>query len=182
MGRAAAVYPRVGGGTSQQRRQGLRSIPAWAGEPYLDCQAVVAMVRVYPRVGGGTTGPNTIPNSSCGLSPRGRGNRRYGHRRSLAMQGLSPRGRGNPGCSHDRSTSRGSIPAWAGEPWGSYLRPPSMRVYPRVGGGTGHNVDDNTPGNGLSPRGRGNPLQTGRLPPRKWSIPAWAGEPDYRRR
>ena len=73
------VYPRVGGGTTYRasfmpnpdglsprgrgnradRRQPCtagRSIPAWAGEPYLAAVAVCA-AEVYPRVGGGTWDP-----------------------------------------------------------------------------------------------------------------------------
>ena len=112
-----AVYPRVGGGTnsssSQKNTHGglsprgrgnrpveellnqrLRSIPAWAGEPYTR-QIRGSSLAVYPRVGGGTEG-----------------GRRQGHK----DDGLSPRGRGNlEGCKLQIRLA-GSIPAWAGEP------------------------------------------------------------------
>ena len=90
------VYPRVGGGTRRPsvrtvrqrglsprgrgnppevctRRNELRSIPAWAGEP-LPCATSETADWVYPRVGGGTCVIcGAIPDAG-GLSPRGRGN------------------------------------------------------------------------------------------------------------
>ena len=51
--------------------------------------------EVYPRVGGGTTGP------ILGIG---------------GAVGLSPRGRGNPPAAAPFDWSKGSIPAWAGEP------------------------------------------------------------------
>ena len=90
------VYPRVGGGTDRDigrllrgsglsprgrgnpphgiaHRPHLRSIPAWAGEPFLSttCPGVSP---VYPRVGGGTSSTFGTNASQRGLSPRGRGN------------------------------------------------------------------------------------------------------------
>ena len=113
----SGVYPRVGGGTCSglaspasmgglsprgrgnrpwevRRRDSLGSIPAWAGEPTYTA-AGLYVDQVYPRVGGGTghLGPD------C---------RRH--------QGLSPRGRGNRIQRQEATHSRGSIPAWAGEP------------------------------------------------------------------
>ena len=99
------VYPRVGGGTISHSgfgrlpvglsprgrgnldehphvRRNIGSIPAWAGEPF--CGTVVVLhSAVYPRVGGGTTPAKPIPSSCQGLSPRGRGNRRYSYRHGL---------------------------------------------------------------------------------------------------
>ena len=51
----------------------IRSIPAWAGEPYSE-RAKKPESWVYPRVGGGT--PTKAIRAQCcqGLSPRGRGN------------------------------------------------------------------------------------------------------------
>ena len=112
-----SVYPRVGGGTpprhvlhrhfsglsprgrgNQESQRSnppcLRSIPAWAGEPYGPRWSQSDMT-VYPRVGGGTEGGATEAQVDAGLSPRGRGN----HER-----------RG------DARRYGGSIPAWAGEP------------------------------------------------------------------
>ena len=50
-------------------------------------------------------------------------------------------------------------------------------VYPRVGGETEQSLDARTPRQGLSPRGRGNPVLV--HPDRQTvrSIPAWAGKP-----
>ena len=153
----APVYPRVGGGTTiadmcpmdgsglSPRGRGnrsptsqvwpkVRSIPAWAGEPWCS-DAGMGIAKVYPRVGGGTI---------VQLAP------------TEVLRGLSPRGRGNPGCDYVDILKAGSIPAWAGEPsspsaslqWSLvYPRvggePPRLqsrgapiRVYPRVGGGT----------------------------------------------
>ncbi len=107
-------------------------------------------------MGGGTPRQLHLLVSAAGLSPRGRGNR-------LAIKRPAPRNR--------------SIPAWAGEPQASAELAGARRVYPRVGGGTRHGSP--LPGTrwGLSPRGRGNPHQIRHLPPRRGSIPAWAGEP-----
>ena len=112
--------------------------------------------EVYPRVGGGTGqgGPSGV--RARGLSPRGRGN--------LADEGVINLG-------------KRSIPAWAGEPQPRRPGTPSLRVYPRVGGGTGRWGRGGSPNAGLSPRGRGNRRgQAGGLSPFR-SIPAWAGEP-----
>ena len=132
-----AVYPRVGGGTLEMVEcllhvrglsprgrgnhqspghppGGLRSIPAWAGEPGRLTPAS-ATRAVYPRVGGGT---------------------RPGAGRARPPRGLSPRGRGNPAWRRSRSASSGSIPAWAGEPYQNTFCRKQPPVYPRVGGGT----------------------------------------------
>ena len=134
---SAAVYPRVGGGTSYQRRYlyhidglsprgrgnrilsanglgTLRSIPAWAGEPPINILTRI-LDRVYPRVGGGTDD---------------------WRRWCETWEGLSPRGRGNLGLFRRRRRSRRSIPAWAGEPSIDLVLTPWYQVYPRVGGGT----------------------------------------------
>ena len=131
------VYPRVCGGTIEVQRgdvtyYGLsprvrgnptplgphrphvRSIPACAGEPALaDRRRFVS--RVYPRVCGGTISHFHNPSESAGLSPRVRGNR---HKRAL------------------HHVRRGSIPACAGEPCARARARLTMRVYPRVCGGT----------------------------------------------
>ena len=91
-------------------------------------------------MGGGTVGLPLAAGTVIGLSPRGRGNR--------VRVGLCRR-------------SRGSIPAWAGEPCTGRLMQEVKGVYPRVGGGTVY-------GSGLCRRSRG-------------SIPAWAGEPHAQR-
>ena len=93
------------------------------------------------------------------------------------MRGLSPRVRGNPTLPLDTAALRRSIPACAGEPrMGSY-HCRRTRVYPRVCGGTSPAPPITRQPNGLSPRVRGNRIQSGQsnLSPR--SIPACAGEP-----
>ena len=115
--RSAWVYPRTGGGTSQQRigrlaKEGLsphrrgnqlpaalrplaaRSIPAQAGEP-LSSGSAASQRKVYPRTGGGTS--------------------RADHR-AMAGSGLSPHRRGNPRILRLHGNRRRSIPAQAGEP------------------------------------------------------------------
>ena len=131
------------------------SIPAWAGEPRTSGMKA-GRGRVYPRVGGGTV---TLAQSwpSC--------------------RGLSPRGRGNRGPANCLALTRGSIPAWAGEPrtWTTNII--KVRVYPRVGGGTANGRRRCRKSSGLSPRGRGNLDMAMSSSIRSGSIPAWAGEP-----
>ena len=134
---AAWVYPRVCGGTrshcatnrwfsglsprvrGNRRRRGrgrrrCGSIPACAGEPRRpDTGAGVS--EVYPRVCGGTEFLLPSASSFWGLSPRVRGNHR---RRGIRARGI------------------GSIPACAGEPLDRALHFRTLRVYPRVCGGT----------------------------------------------
>ena len=138
----------------------LRSIPAWAGQPFLAALAR-SWKAVYPRVGGATTYRPTYPLRVRGLSPRGRGNRET----AFAKRGWT-----------------GSIPAWAGQPccqsrpnlpgrvyprvggatagWPSLRR--WIRVYPRVGGATQQPAGFPESHKGLSPRGRGNHCQQSR--------------------
>ena len=176
-----AVYPRVGGGnkpssvsedspgglsprgrgklgSSNPRSRRLGSIPAWAGET---CRIRRAQRRqeVYPRVGGGNKPSSVSEDSPGGLSPRGRGK----HHAS-AFQLLSPR----------------SIPAWAGETCPDWSRQTLGMVYPRVGGGNRVYITKRAPPNGLSPRGRGKRAIFGFQAISKRSIPAWAGETQYR--
>ena len=172
------VYPRVCGGTQappagRDPRAGLsprvrgnrfhrlsssemlRSIPACAGEP----AAIVVLAssdKVYPRVCGGTHQLRLRPGAQPGLSPRVRGNRQ---RRAEAHR------------------LHRSIPACAGEPVLSSLEQRTVRVYPRVCGGT-----NTSPGHrcflaGLSPRVRGNQSSHENRDGMTGSIPACAGEP-----
>ena len=172
------VYPRACGGTdiprpvthfgrglSPRMRGNLNlsvlrvekrgSIPAHAGEPPA-CFATRTRAGVYPRACGGTPPQANIHCCEWGLSPRMRGN--LGH---------EPR----------RAEAEGSIPAHAGEP--SVRRPPNQRdkVYPRACGGTSRSPACRRMSLGLSPRMRGNPLQTDAYKARSRSIPAHAGEP-----
>ena len=176
--RLAGVYPRVCGGTPMAIRitrpsPGLsprmrgnhllrsnnactgRSIPAYAGEPARGGKRAKAP-DVYPRVCGGTRGGGAVGHNAAGLSPRMRGNRMRRHARILPQ---------------------GSIPAYAGEPALASGQPGGGGVYPRVCGGTIAGQRVRRQPQGLSPRMRGNP---GRPLPdghRRWSIPAYAGEP-----
>ena len=172
------VYPRVGGGTARtweeltgdsglsprgrgnRRRSGIawavsRSIPAWAGEPPPGL-ATPRGDTVYPRVGGGTRWLRPFSYHMNGLSPRGRGNRRFTGRRVRMVR---------------------SIPAWAGEPLRGIRRRHRHEVYPRVGGGTPADVHERIVRDGLSPRGRGNRVVHDHVEALDRSIPAWAGEP-----
>ena len=111
------VYPRVCGGTACKAdadvagkglsprmrgnphhlarwKDGVRSIPAYAGEPGNGNHADTPR-KVYPRVCGGTAGIGGGPGKPGGLSPRMRGNQPGPHN----------------GAGGDRS-----IPAYAGEP------------------------------------------------------------------
>ena len=138
-----------------QGQVGGGSIPACAGEPARNwCERW--QEEVYPRVCGGT-GRSVRPTCACrGLSPRVRGNRQAG---TVDMNEL------------------GSIPACAGEPGSSSLPFQSLRVYPRVCGGTREVVNLRFRENGLSPRVRGNRQRPEPPHPQLGSIPACAGEP-----
>ena len=112
--------------------------------------------RVYPRVGGGAVV----------------------HRRSGLWQGgLSPRGRGSLCCPSASIISKGSIPAWAGEPRRCAGRLGRRGVYPRVGGGASFVLHALLSASGLSPRGRGSRNSRSPDVSASGSIPAWAGEP-----
>ena len=71
----------------------------------------------------------------------------------------------------------GSIPACAGEPLPSTSLTRHRRVYPRVCGGTSLRFGWSVPGDGLSPRVRGNPDGQFLKVNNGGSIPACAGEP-----
>ena len=134
-----------------------------------------------------------------GLSPRVRGNRlpppvsiinavyprvcggtRRGGRNEDAAQGLSPRVRGNLPDFQQQIAGHRSIPACAGEPDAVPRCAEGGTVYPRVCGGTAAGRAAGRRMMGLSPRVRGNPrpARSGGTPHR--SIPACAGEPDWR--
>ncbi len=132
-----------------------RSIPAGAGEPAMP-PGHWATSRVYPRRCGGTRRPPPLARLQVGLSPQVRGNR--------SRSPASPPG-------------PGSIPAGAGEPRPQRTARHAIQVYPRRCGGT-ETVDWRTASDeGLSPQVRGNRDRGARLPPRRGSIPAGAGEP-----
>ena len=134
-----------------------RSIPAWAGQP--DHRTPRAFrSAVYPRVGGATARSRASRRLFFGLSPRGRGNRH-------ARQPIQWRS--------------GSIPAWAGQPSCPPETSVHLKVYPRVGGATDGDLPAPRDGDGLSPRGRGNPQQHQGQGSHSRSIPAWAGQPGH---
>ena len=154
---SGGLSPRVRGNPRRIAARMLcpRSIPACAGEP---CRPVrpASPGRVYPRVCGGTARLATVTNVN---------------------KGLSPRVRGNPFQARYGQAGGGSIPACAGEPGACATIRGLRRVYPRVCGGTFVSVAAGQPGQGLSPRVRGNLARRstpGRTPR---SIPACAGEP-----
>ena len=96
---------------------------------------------------------------------------------TAAPKGLSPRVRGNPALSPVGSGAYRSIPACAGEPSGLTPIPKPEQVYPRVCGGTQHQIPGQQMLVGLSPRVRGNPVNRGAVAMPVRSIPACAGEP-----
>ena len=151
------LSPRVRGnqGYGQHRHRFRGSIPARAGEPGTPASKPCRQ-RVYPRACGGTRVRSATLWPMVGLSPRVRGNRRERTR---------PR------------TYRGSIPARAGEPSRAPLCRTPGRVYPRACGGTTFVVTVTSPITGLSPRVRGNPSPSLRMPPSKGLSPRVRGEP-----
>ena len=137
-GPGSGLSPRMRGNQRHTRRQIVRegSIPAYAGEPIAASRPTPTR-QVYPRVCGGTD-----------EFPTGAGE----------IRGLSPRMRGNPSYACVSGKSRGSIPAYAGEPNQPRSLITRSAVYPRVCGGT--RCPPLPPGVvppwGLSPRMRGN--------------------------
>ena len=138
--RAWGLSPRGRGNRGLLRRfhLGQRSIPARAGKPRIRSWRSRSR-RVYPRAGGETSCQTFCASRSRGLSPRGRGNR------LVAVSW--------------RSYSR-SIPARAGKPRRCWCRRCRCRVYPRAGGETITPPPFPVTPGGLSPRGRGNPIET----------------------
>ena len=132
-----------------------RSIPACAGEPYHP-RRPAALRWVYPRVCGGT-------QMLCG--------------EPVARTGLSPRVRGNQDVPGQDGVIDGSIPACAGEPTVPIFYQLAEGVYPRVCGGTFPTAGTAGRRAGLSPRVRGNRLNSIGLGLGDGSIPACAGEP-----
>ena len=154
---ARGLSPRVRGNRNPTwaRPEAVRSIPACAGEPSAG-QRTGRWTGVYPRVCGGTKTGCELVSPTAGLSPRVRGNPREGVVRSRRI---------------------GSIPACAGEPCMPMLSIGTLRVYPRVCGGTGNSGGYKIVVPGLSPRVRGNRCHPMRMLERRRSIPACAGEP-----
>ena len=162
---AERVYPRECGGTGVPGRadggesglsprvrgnpvrgpfagQWTGSIPASAGEPRTAWSGR-GSATVYPRECGGTLTPWTRTGSTCGLSPRVRGNPRRGRRRQPV---------------------RRSIPASAGEPSPRSGKRMMFPVYPRECGGTCNQAQLRQQMAGLSPEGGGGTMTAGAQP------------------
>ena len=117
-----------------QPRRPLRTIPAYAGEPWCD-RVAKSDGWDDPRVRGGTPSPTHDQNTTGGRSPRTRGTCSTS-RASRPPMGRSPRTRGNrDGHSRDRP-ARGTIPAYAGEPSPAKSALQAQWDDPRVRGGT----------------------------------------------
>ena len=99
----------------------------------------------------------------------------------LPDKGLSPRVRGNLRLNSNGDGLEGTIPACAGEPRELSHSDGAVWDYPRVCGGTPGRGSGVEPGDGLSPRVRGNPKRTERAGGGKGTIPACAGEPEAAR-
>ncbi len=176
--RPAGVHPRVRGGASSRcarsrptcgpspRARGSRraaavrseyrwSIPACAGEPGPELRTDVTRA-VHPRVRGGALTQTEAGTQDLGPSPRARG--------SLLAFRPWP-------------STRGSIPACAGEPWRSASPTPPGAVHPRVRGGASPATATPRESAGPSPRARGSRLGLAGRRLRGRSIPACAGEP-----
>ena len=136
------------------------SIPARAGQP-LRPACTIAHTVVYPRACGATAMRYRYDRQSTGLSPRVRGNRR---------KPVRP------------STTAGSIPARAGQPWCRTSPSRFGWVYPRACGATFTASAVAAVYTGLSPRVRGNHISSvsqSRIHILR-SIPARAGQPRAR--
>ena len=95
----------------------------------------------------------------------------------LSASGLSPRTRGNLFDYGRSDDGWRSIPANAGEPFDSEVRPQHRGVYPRERGGTRWRSGRARNSRGLSPRTRGNRHADHGEIASVGSIPANAGEP-----
>ena len=171
------LSPRVRGNPGRRRTPATAagSIPACAGEPERR-RSRSQLLTVYPRVCGGTTCLTSPRRRSGGLSPRVRGNR-TGSVAATFRLGLSPRVRGNLLVREQGRSAAGSIPACAGEPGTPAPTESARRVYPRVCGGTSPEPRRAGAPTGLSPRVRGNLIDSDTGIINRGSIPACAGEP-----
>ena len=137
-----------------------RLIPAWAGK----------------------TAPAPPSSSSTEAHPRVGGENRRWRREHRAGVGSSPRGRGKRGVGDRRSVRNRLIPAWAGKTGGDTAPCQVVRAHPRVGGENPVRPRVGLGCHGSSPRGRGK-LSSSRLTRTAvWLIPAWAGKTRSRRR
>ncbi len=201
--RATGASPRARGNLGRRRFHEcpVGCIPACAGEPRSP-RPWSCRYGVHPRVRGGTPTPTPGPGkpSRCipacagepragkawggegGVHPRVRGGTAVLGRNDATYQGASPRARGNPGRAPSAISSRGCIPACAGEPWTRGRAPGGRRVHPRVRGGTYATTQSFDGGPGASPRARGNLSVLVHPVQHDGCIPACAGEPIGRSR
>ena len=155
--RPKGLSPRVRGnrGSRTHPAARLRSIPACTGKP--TCVRRSEWQRpVYPRVYGETCAAQVRYAAGEGLSPRVRGNR----------------WRGGLLCSAKRS-----IPACTGKPGTGGTVQIACEVYPRVYGETNDYLSTTLTTTGLSPRVRGNLLDSDSSRRNSGSIPACTGKP-----
>ena len=152
----AGASPRVRG---KQRLRDIRAarrgcIPACAGEAW-SALSSRSPAGVHPGVCGGSA------VYICG---------------AVAGQGASPRVRGKPRYRRRRRSSRGCIPACAGEARGRRNAPQATQVHPRVCGGSDARRARLAQFLGASPRVRGKRACCWRGPASPGCIPACAGE------
>ena len=195
--------------TGEGHLDGLRSIPAHAGEPPSIANRAATRSKVYPRPRGGATylrirgtvaarngsipahagepgasivGGRIAPDTQ-GLSPPTRGSHRFKSITGECSSGVYPRPRGGAEAAHGhpsapseglspptrgshrqvfrarrKGTSRGSIPAHAGEPFAGGGTTCDLEVYPRPRGGARIEPLHRTstmPGDQVYPRPRG---------------------------
>ena len=166
----------------------MRSIPACAGEPLRPAERLPVAEGLSPRVRGNPFMAAVLRSSNgTGLSPRVRGNRdRQVLDQGLDLTGLSPRVRGNREAfvPSENVLRTGLSPRVRGNHASHASKDSSLRVYPRVCGGTTEMscAARGPPVLGLSPRVRGNqhPATLDACNIAR-SIPACAGEPCHLR-
>ena len=110
--------------------------------------------------------------------PRLRGGSQTAREHMARRRGLSPPTRGIPVNAAMVNDYSGSIPAYAGDPATARRPALSLRVYPRLRGGSGHGEDVRMPRVGLSPPTRGIHCPLPKPPLVIGSIPAYAGDPE----
>ena len=155
--RSMGLSPLARGNQPQQAVQSSSAgpIPARTGQPYPNSWRHRRR-RAYPRSHGATGYKSDYEDSSAGLSPLARGNRRA----RLVI--------------HHRS---GPIPARTGQPTSTAWPMDMRRAYPRSHGATSWRLRSITASWGLSPLARGNPSPCKSPLPWWGPIPARTGQP-----
>ena len=152
-----------------------RSIPAYAGDPYLG-QAHQVHVRSIPAYAGD---PHLPHHAKAGYAvyPRLRGGSHLRARSRRAAHGLSPPTRGIRPLTRRHPLPLRSIPAYAGDPHGGSIGLSNLKVYPRLRGGSGAMRPEPSRISGLSPPTRGILMIFILATLFGRSIPAYAGDP-----